>query len=102
MTETVVAKLHAAVERTKANPELPSGLVIEYLDGVDLLTLIATLCPTHGACEVCQNPLCEDCGIGHDSPCDHGRILCEDCTWQCRVCSAEAGLVVFEPASRRL
>lgn len=102
VTETVVSRLHDAVERTKANPDLPSGLVIEFLDGVDLLNLITALCPEHGSCSNCKAPLCSECRIGERSPCDHGEILCDECTWTCRVCCAEAGLVNYEPHYRRL
>lgn len=99
---TVVAKLHAAVERTKENPALADGLVLEFLDGVDLLALIAALCPEHTACTHCETPLCDECGIGDDSRCEHGPRLCSSCVWTCDVCMTEAGLEDYEPASRRL
>ena len=78
MTETVVTRLYAAIERTQDNPSLANGIVVDYLDAIELRDLLAALCPTHGACTRCETVLCDDCGVGENSN-SPDDVLCVEC-----------------------
>lgn len=88
---TVVSRLHEVIATTPGPVGLARGVVLSITDAKALDAIIAELCPEHGACEACSEPLCERCAIGQHG-CDHSRILCHSCApGACRECADAIG-----------
>lgn len=54
-----------------------------------LLERLVEACGDHGACENCQEPLCETCVVGVPASCGHqdAELLCDECApVECREC----------------
>lgn len=79
------------------------GRTIEVLlaDRDRLQRRLDAVCPDHQRCAACGTALCDDCGVGDPSSCDHVlEPLCVGCDVEyCATCCAEAGIEDHHTAS---